>query len=48
MKRDYLAPIAEEFVVCTNGTILAGSDPERVIPSSSGENLTQDTEYDPW
>lgn len=45
MKRNYIAPIAEEFVVCTKGTILAGSDPEKTF---SGENLTQDTEYDPW
>lgn len=48
MKCEYIAPVSEEFTVRTRGTILIGSDPERTIPSSSGENITQDSEYDPW
>lgn len=48
MKWKYIAPHAEVFAVRTRGTILAGSDPEKTISSSSGENLNLDDEYDPW
>lgn len=46
MKQHYIAPEAEEFLVCTSGAILTGSEP--LTTTSSGEDLTQDSEYDPW
>ncbi len=45
MKLTYIAPEAKEILVLTNETILVGSGPDK---SFSGEDLTQDSEYDPW
>ena len=45
MKCKYIAPEVEEILVHFSSTILAGSE---TGPTSSGEDLTQDSEYNPW
>jgi hypothetical protein len=45
MKCTYTAPDVKEILVYFDGTMLAGSE---VSPTSSGEDLTQDSEYNPW
>ena len=45
MKQNYIAPKVKNIMVQNEGLILAGSD---TGPTSSGENLTQDNEYNPW
>ncbi len=43
MKKYYVTPEAEALLVRLEENILSGE-----VQNSSGEDLTQDSEYDPW
>ena len=44
-KEKYVFPNAEEIVVRMGDSLLSGS---LTTNASSGENLTEDSEYNPW